>query len=88
MAISFPTITLNRYAPYRAEASRPHLDYRFLNALLVKRQRETLNSGRYRKTDAIDLDWNPYCGPKAAITARMGSIITTNTQPGASKGGP
>jgi transposase len=46
---------LNRYARHMITAAQPRLDYRFLNPLLVKRQRETLTSGRRRKTDALDL---------------------------------
>jgi transposase len=44
-----------RYAPHRQGQATPPLDYRFVNPLLSKRQREALNKGRKRKTDAIDL---------------------------------
>ena len=44
-----------RYAPHRQGQATPPLDYRFVNPLLSKRQRESLNKGRKRKTDAIDL---------------------------------
>ena len=43
------------YAPHRQGQATPPLDYRFVNPLLSKRQRESLNKGRKRKTDAIDL---------------------------------
>jgi transposase len=44
-----------RYTPHRQGQATPPLDYRFVNPLLSKRQREALNKGRKRKTDAIDL---------------------------------
>jgi transposase len=55
---------LDRYAQHLAPTAvsdQPRLDYRFLNPLLVKRQRETLTSGRRRKTDALDLDAIAHC---------------------------
>jgi transposase len=60
---------LNRYGQHLVTAAnlatavsgQPRLDYRFLNPLLVKRQRETLTSGRRRKTDALDLDAIAHC---------------------------
>ncbi len=42
-------------------AEQPALDYRFLNPLLVKRQRDTRDSGRRRKTDALDLVAIAHC---------------------------
>jgi transposase len=44
-----------RYAPDRDGRATPRLDYRFVNPLLSKRQRELKTKGRKRKTDPIDL---------------------------------
>jgi transposase len=52
---------MERYAPHRHGGATPPLDYRFLNPLLTKRQREQLAQGRKRKTDASDLQAMAYC---------------------------
>jgi len=52
---------MERYAPHRQGSATPRLDYRFLNPLLTKRQREQLAKGRQRKTDASDLQAMAYC---------------------------
>jgi transposase len=44
-----------RYAAYRQPGTVPLVEYRFVNPLLSKRQRETNGTGRKRKTDKIDL---------------------------------
>lgn len=44
-----------RYEAYRQVGASPFLEYRFINPLLSKRQRESNGTGRKRKTDKIDL---------------------------------
>lgn len=46
---------LRRYEPYLATDSCPQLVYRFVNPKVVKKRREGLTNGRYRKSDQIDL---------------------------------
>ncbi|MFQ6102550.1 MAG: transposase [Anaerolineae bacterium] len=50
-----------RYADRRAPDAQPRLDFRFLNPLVVKRQRDVLSGARPRKTDRIDLDAIAIC---------------------------
>jgi transposase len=52
---------MQRYAPHQEGRAAPALDYRFVNPLLSKRQRELKNKGRKRKTDPIDLRAIAYC---------------------------
>jgi len=44
-----------RYVTQRSETARPPLIYRYLNPLVVSRERSKMHSGRHRKTDPIDL---------------------------------
>ncbi|MFQ5859300.1 MAG: transposase, partial [Anaerolineae bacterium] len=50
-----------RYADFHDAAAQPQLDFRFLNPLVVKRQRDILSGARQRKTDRIDLDAIALC---------------------------
>ena len=46
---------LERYEEYRQADSHPQFEYRLLNPLLVKKERETMSNGRSRKTDPLDV---------------------------------
>lgn len=46
---------MDHYAPHLQGQASPPLDYRFVNPLLSKREREGQAKGRKRKTDATDL---------------------------------
>jgi transposase len=56
---------MERYAPYLAGQATPIMDYRFVNPLLSKREREAQAQGRKRKTDPTDL-------PAIAVCLRDG----------------
>jgi transposase len=48
-------VLMDRYAPYLHGQATPPMDYRFVNPLLSKREREGQAKGRKRKTDPTDL---------------------------------
>jgi len=50
-----------RYEAYRQGQCQPVLEYRFINPLLSKRQRETSGNGRKRKSDKLDLKAMALC---------------------------
>ena len=52
---------LERYEEYRQADSHPQFEYRLLNPLLVKKERETMSNGRSRKTDPLDVQAMAHC---------------------------